>query len=207
LSTFHNLGIALWSGPKFTQFARFSKRNVKCIDFSPRDNYLVTYSPSNEANQKTLVVWYILTGEEKRAFLPNENCTWPMFRWSHDDKYLARVGKDILSVYETPVSSRSNQAMSCITFDIKYCYHCFEILTRLLLLVIRSVEYEELQDSRNQRFQLVSNGQYYRILGARVSGCPSQSSFAQNSQVSFFFFLFDSRSCHSSHSWKKMIFY
>lgn len=27
---------------------------------------------------------------------------WPIFRWSHDDKYFARIGLDILSVYETP---------------------------------------------------------------------------------------------------------
>ena len=27
--------------------------------------------------------------------------TWPMFRWSHDDKYFARIVKDILYIYET----------------------------------------------------------------------------------------------------------
>lgn len=25
-----------------------------------------------------------------------------MFRWSHDDKYFARIGVDVLSIYETP---------------------------------------------------------------------------------------------------------
>jgi translation initiation factor 3 subunit B len=27
---------------------------------------------------------------------------WPIFKWSHDDKYLARLGNGAISVYETP---------------------------------------------------------------------------------------------------------
>lgn len=27
-----------------------------------------------------------------------------LYRWSHDDKYFAKIGKDLLSIYETPVS-------------------------------------------------------------------------------------------------------
>ncbi|KOB71696.1 Eukaryotic translation initiation factor 3 subunit B [Operophtera brumata] len=33
---------------------------------------------------------------------PDEYVTWPIFRWSKDDKYFARLGQDVLSVYETP---------------------------------------------------------------------------------------------------------
>lgn len=42
------------------------------------------------------------TGLEKRSFSPDGPAVWPIFRWSHDDKYFARMGNDILSVYETP---------------------------------------------------------------------------------------------------------
>lgn len=42
------------------------------------------------------------TGLEKRSFEPEGPSAWPIFRWSHDDKYFARMGNDVLSVYETP---------------------------------------------------------------------------------------------------------
>lgn len=46
---------------------------------------------------------YSRTGQEKRSFPPpDEYVTWPVFRWSKDDRYFARLGQDVLSVYETP---------------------------------------------------------------------------------------------------------
>lgn len=39
---------------------------------------------------------------EKRSFTPDGPLVWPIFRWSHDDKYFARIGQDLLSIYETP---------------------------------------------------------------------------------------------------------
>jgi len=103
LATFHNVGVALWGGPKFSQQIRFSQRGVECIDFSPCERYLVTFNPRSETTP--LLIWDILTGQQKRAFALNGYTVWPIFRWSHDDKYLARMTTDILSVYETPVSS------------------------------------------------------------------------------------------------------
>lgn len=41
-------------------------------------------------------------GIEKRSFSLEGPAVWPIFRWSHDDKYFARIGHDILQVYETP---------------------------------------------------------------------------------------------------------
>lgn len=117
LATFHKLGIALWGGPNFTQQARFSQRAVECIDFSPCERYMVTYSPRADNNdQKRLVVWDILSGQEKRQFLPEGSSVWPIFRWSHDDKYFARMGDDVLSVYETPVQ--------IVQQFLKLCFFC-----------------------------------------------------------------------------------
>lgn len=95
LATFHKLGVALWGGPQFLQQARFSQKGVECIDFSPGERYLVTYTPRTDlgSEQKRLVIWDILTGQEKRAFFADGSSVWPIFRWSHDDKYLARMEK------------------------------------------------------------------------------------------------------------------
>lgn len=104
LATFHDLGVALWGGPQWEKQARFMQRGVECIDFSPCEKYLVSYSPrmDGSADQRRLVIWDILTGNEKRSFYPDGSLVWPIFRWSHDDKYLACMGEDLLSVYETP---------------------------------------------------------------------------------------------------------
>lgn len=62
LATFHHKGIALWGGPNFTQFNRFSHQGVQFIDFSPCEKYLVTYSPQVElhsANQMKIYIWDI----------------------------------------------------------------------------------------------------------------------------------------------------
>jgi hypothetical protein len=67
----------------------------------------VTYSPSAENidPKKMVIIWDIRTGLEKRSFSIDGTTVWPIFRWSKDDKYFARIGQDVLSVYETPVSS------------------------------------------------------------------------------------------------------
>ncbi|KAF7265760.1 hypothetical protein GWI33_020840 [Rhynchophorus ferrugineus] len=104
LATFHKLGIALWAGPNFTQYKKFAHPNVQYIDFSPCEKYLVTYSPQGDPNnpEKRLIIWDIRTGQEKRSFDPDGPSAWPIFRWSHDDKYFGKIGNDILSIYETP---------------------------------------------------------------------------------------------------------
>ncbi|CAG9774050.1 unnamed protein product [Ceutorhynchus assimilis] len=105
LATFHKLGIALWAGPQFTQHKKFTHAYVQYIDFSPCEKYLVTFSaqgdPANP-DQKSIIIWDVRTGLEKRSFNPEGPSAWPIFRWSHDDKYFGRVGNDVLSIYETP---------------------------------------------------------------------------------------------------------
>lgn len=104
LATFHWRGVALWAGPKFSQFQKFFHPEARFIAFSPCENYVVTFSPTGDRGEdKKLIIWDIRTGQEKRSFPPpDEYVTWPVFRWSKDDKYFARLGPDMLSVYETP---------------------------------------------------------------------------------------------------------
>ncbi|CAG9858513.1 unnamed protein product [Phyllotreta striolata] len=104
LATFHKLGIALWAGPKFAQYRKFAHANVQFIDFSPCEKYLVTYSPQGDPDHQKIMIWDIRTGLEKRTFQPEGPTAWPIFRWSQDDKYFARIGSnnDALQVYETP---------------------------------------------------------------------------------------------------------
>ncbi|GBN06702.1 Eukaryotic translation initiation factor 3 subunit B [Araneus ventricosus] len=106
LATFHFRGVALWVGEKFEQFVKFQHNNVQCISFSPCEKYIVTFSnvPESREDPHCINIWEIRTGLKKRSFLAEQQpiATWPIFKWSHDDKFFAKISKDTLSIYETP---------------------------------------------------------------------------------------------------------
>lgn len=123
LATLHGPGVALWGGPSFSKYMRFSHRGARLVDFSPCEKYMVTWShdpitvsgnspvgpqhftADDEGNR--VAVWEVRTGhllrtfplvqDEKKAF------QWPFLKWSGDDRYCAHVvpGKQI-RVYEAP---------------------------------------------------------------------------------------------------------
>eukprot|EP00026_Physarum_polycephalum_P004618 Phypoly_transcript_04640.p1 GENE.Phypoly_transcript_04640~~Phypoly_transcript_04640.p1 ORF type:complete len:690 (+),score=161.86 Phypoly_transcript_04640:38-2071(+) len=114
LSTFHRQGVQLWGGEKWTKQARFPHNGVKLIEFSPNELFIVTFSPQYQENDdpkdpKCVIIWDVRTGAKLRGFTAattaTGNIVWPAFQWSHDDKYFARIGEDLISVYETPSMS------------------------------------------------------------------------------------------------------
>jgi len=105
LATCHQKGIALWGGAEFKSLQKLPHSGVELIDFSPCEKYLVTFSQQLAARDdpKAIIVWDTRTGVEKRTFLAEDTASWPAFKWSHDDKFFARMSKDgTLSVFETP---------------------------------------------------------------------------------------------------------
>ncbi|KAI8818548.1 eukaryotic translation initiation factor eIF2A-domain-containing protein [Fimicolochytrium jonesii] len=116
LATFHKQGIVLWGGPTWGRINKFEHHNVKLIDFSPNEKYVTTWShepfitPEGESHH--LAIWDITTGLKLRTF-PIEapaasgaqgtvKFDWPIFKWSFDDKYVARQAPGMIQVYETP---------------------------------------------------------------------------------------------------------
>lgn len=106
LQTFHPRGIALWGGKSYSQITKFAHVSVQCASISPNENYIVTFSnaPESREDPNCVVIWEIRTGAKKRSFHADTHphSVWPMFKWSHDDKYFAKIGKDMISIYETP---------------------------------------------------------------------------------------------------------
>ncbi len=51
---------------------------------------------------QAIIIWDVLSGAKKRAFHADKSQALPIFKWSHDDKFFARMGIDLLSVFETP---------------------------------------------------------------------------------------------------------
>ena len=130
LATMHSKGVQLWGGPSWSRQTRFPHPECNLIDFSPTEQYLCTWSfrpievaeddpvLSQEEDGKNYIIWDLITGRPLRSFqmhdLPaapegeqgqpvKKQIPWPAFKWSADDKYVARMLEgQSLSVYELP---------------------------------------------------------------------------------------------------------
>ncbi|KAK4192367.1 Eukaryotic translation initiation factor 3 subunit B [Podospora australis] len=131
LTSVHAQGVQLWGGASWTRQKRFAHPFVNLIAFSPLENYLVTWSNrpisipeeghpmlSLDDDGKNYVIWDIETGKPLRSFAQqdvqppavDENAPkkpvknpWPAFKWSADEKYVARLNQGTsISVYELP---------------------------------------------------------------------------------------------------------
>lgn len=122
IATMHRKGVALWGGPTFVRLQRYSHDDVKLIEFSPAERYLMTYSPirpnsPHEKLQLLLNVFETRSGRKLRIFSgnldeyavgssagPEGSIRWPLFKWAggQDDKYFARLTKGAIKIYETP---------------------------------------------------------------------------------------------------------
>ncbi|KAI9905619.1 hypothetical protein PsorP6_014299 [Peronosclerospora sorghi] len=109
LATFHPQGIAIWGGDTYDKVGRFAHKNVKLAVFSPHENYLITVSETEQ--DSAIIIWDVKTSKILRAFpagkptgVKGEVVQGIMtpFKWSADDKYVARRGTDVISIYELP---------------------------------------------------------------------------------------------------------
>lgn len=109
LATVHKLGVMLWGGASWTRLGRFPQSGVEMIAFSPCERFLVSWSAHDAArpHEHNLLVWDVDAGVLVRGFVVDSaregvRESWPLLRFSSDDKYMARVhGENTLSIYET----------------------------------------------------------------------------------------------------------
>ncbi|KAG5956484.1 Translation initiation factor 3 subunit b [Claviceps cyperi] len=127
LTSIHAQGVQLWGGNSWSRQARFAHPYVNLVAFSPTEKYMVTWSNrpisipdsghpalSIDDDGKNYVIWDIATGTPLRSFAnldapkgeegkPPAKLQWPAFKWSADDKYVARLTQgQSISVYELP---------------------------------------------------------------------------------------------------------
>ncbi|PHH70468.1 hypothetical protein CDD80_5995 [Ophiocordyceps camponoti-rufipedis] len=130
LTSMHPQGVQLWGGSSWSRQARFAHPYVDLVAFSPNEKYLVTWSRreisipdgghpalSVDDDGKNYVIWDIPTATPLRSFAnlelpkteegkPPAKMQWPAFKWSADEKYVARLAQgSSISVYELPKMS------------------------------------------------------------------------------------------------------
>ncbi|KAF8642321.1 hypothetical protein AX16_009591 [Volvariella volvacea WC 439] len=128
IATIHRQGVRLWGGSSWKPQQRFAHPLVKLIEFSPRENYLVTWSNepivvpegaqqgpqyfSHDDEGNNVAVWDVKSGDLLRTFSTHtdgeppssrKQMQWPILKWSPDDKFVARITPgQMISVYELP---------------------------------------------------------------------------------------------------------
>jgi translation initiation factor 3 subunit B len=131
LASLHRVGVALWCGPNLDgevgrNLFRFTHPNVRLIQFSPCENYLITWSEIPVENIDThqvpavrdtfngaddegfqFVVWDIKSSKPLRTFPGDKQedgpISWPAMKWSPDDQYVAKCNVGVgISVYQLP---------------------------------------------------------------------------------------------------------
>ncbi|KAF3407111.1 Eukaryotic translation initiation factor 3 subunit B [Talaromyces pinophilus] len=129
LASMHPQGVQLWGGPSFSKQKQLPHPFVQLIEYSPNEKYITTWSArpiqveegqagplTIDEDGKHIVIWDIESGKPLRSFVahdlagpegdaaaPKKKIQWPAFKWSADEKYVARMlpGQSI-SIYETP---------------------------------------------------------------------------------------------------------
>ena len=149
IATLHRQGVRLWGGPSWKPQQRFAHPLVKLIDFSPCENYLVTwsndpivvpegaiqgpqyFSPDDEGNN--IAVWDIKSGDLLRTFSTHsegesgpvkKQMQWPSLKWSPDGKFVARLTPgQMISVHELPSMYLHGKKSIKIegVFDFEWC--------------------------------------------------------------------------------------
>ena len=131
LASIHQQGVQLWGGPEFNRIKQFPHPFVSLVEFSPNENYITTWSNQPivyeegkgpltiDEEGKHIVIWDIKTGKPLRSFVAYDlappagvdgaappqkaKVQWPAFKWSADEKYVARMKPgESISIYETP---------------------------------------------------------------------------------------------------------
>ena len=98
---YHKQGVAIWGGPQFQRINKFPHPGTTLVEFSPKENFIITYGSAGAGGGSKVIIWDIRTGLEKRSFVSDPNAPTSTYRWSHDDKYVATMGEGALFVYET----------------------------------------------------------------------------------------------------------
>jgi translation initiation factor 3 subunit B len=141
-------GVILWSGSNYEKVARFVAPGVRGIVFSPQENYILTNNEQAD-DPAAIKVYHIPTGKLLRAFplypdnVPVTEEPPPPFLWSHDDKYLARMGDGLISIFETPtmrlLDKRSLAAEGITEFQWSPKANVLAYWVSLLLVVIACI--------------------------------------------------------------------
>ncbi|BAM42263.1 eukaryotic translation initiation factor [Theileria orientalis strain Shintoku] len=99
LAVYKWMGIVLYGGNEFEPKIRFEHKNVKFIQFSPCEEYLLTWDgmKGEDRHDRSICIWRVVTGELLRSFptplKSPKGGDFPHLLWNHNGKYIAMLNK------------------------------------------------------------------------------------------------------------------
>jgi translation initiation factor 3 subunit B len=197
LASIHQQGVQLWGGPSFKRIRQFPHPFVSLIEFSPGESYITTWSNqpitveegkgplSIDEEGKHIIIWDIATGKPLRSFHahdlppppgadaaglpPKPKVQWPAFKWSADEKYVARMKpQESVAIYELPRMNLLDKAVIKVegimdfewapaitqregikSYESLLCYWTPEIGSKPASVALMSVPSKEIVRTRN----------------------------------------------------------
>jgi len=144
LLTTHRQGVQLWGGYKWSSLQKLEHPRVDQMSFSPNETFLITcnatsYEQSGGGRQSPqLKIWDVLTGD---LIISVSSATigpaiklrlpgwWPIFKWSADEKYIAKINssrglsakpKDINKINIFHVRLKTEDEMASSDDSVRY---------------------------------------------------------------------------------------
>jgi translation initiation factor 3 subunit B len=111
-------GVVLWGGETYEKLGRLPSPGVQNVLFSPQERYLLTSNENRrdpmaikifDLQTQTLLRSFplyppgVLSEDQERALKAGQFESVPpppLFQWSHNDQYIARMGKGLISIYD-----------------------------------------------------------------------------------------------------------
>jgi len=185
VTTFHKPGVLIWGGDEMTNKRRFMHQQVSNVQFSPSEEYLVTWNGSSYEDKDSTAykIWNIRTGKTVTTkptpqYSPCGLSTeFPHFIFSHTSEYMARCTENAVWIHNmtnsckptckpgetTPSPIKFENGVAHFKFSPKdniiavWSPHKGEIPARLTLVDI--VTREELQTKSRTNFSAVMEWQ------------------------------------------------
>lgn len=97
-------GFQLYGGKELKKLSFFPHKSVKEIEFSPCENYILSYNGTivDAPDEDNFIVWHLAEVKKLRIFKALQQDIWGSFKWNFDGKYIGRIGDHKISVYELP---------------------------------------------------------------------------------------------------------
>jgi len=110
VATFHQPGLAIWGTDSFQRFGRLPHRGLELVSFSPCERYVLTFNgldSKEKSDPDCFIFWDIRSGRKLRGLSGGAaliSRRWPVFKWSYDGKFVARIfeEEESIQVFELP---------------------------------------------------------------------------------------------------------
>lgn len=105
-------GFQLYGGIGLSKLSFFPHASVKEVEFSPCENYVLSYNGTiiDAPDEDNFIVWHVGEVKKLRVFKALQQDIFSTFKWSYDGKFIGRIADHKVSVYELPEMNMTNDA-------------------------------------------------------------------------------------------------